>query len=532
MSRRFETTEYTLTESSIDEIAGSIDRFLGKLRLEKQNRIRIRLVMEDILLRIRTHAAEPTACTLELGRRLGGQPCIELLFDGERYDPTAEQESEDGWSRRLLVDMGFAPSWSWRGGRNVVQLRIRAEKRRTATALPLSVLLGAGLGAAGMALPAAVRDTLMASLLVPIFNAFLGLMVTLVGLTLFLSICCAMFSMGDTVAFGRYGKRMLLRFVGRSFLVAALVTAVYQPFFRFADAGLSDPGALLSALLRLIFSILPTDPVTPFWVNDSLQLIFLGTVTGLGLIVLGDRASLLKTAAGQASSLVGLMMEWFSRLTPLFVAITIIRQIWLGEPEILLRIWKPFVIYAVMAALLLTVKLMRVSIREKVPARRLVRKLWPAFVIALTTASASAAYGESMDTTVRRLGVSERLAGFALPVGSTMYMPGSVCAFLLTAFYLAEAYQVQVDYAWFIMAAITCTMMAIALPPVPGAGIGCYSIMLTQLGIPAEGLVAAATLDVFFDFIAVAMDNTMLQLELVLQADAMELLNHELLERE
>ena len=111
-------------------------------------------------------------------------------------------------------------------------------------------------------------------------------------------------------------------------------------------------------------------------------------------------------------------------------------------------------------------------------------------------------------------------------------MPGSVCAFLLTAFYLAEAYQVEVDAAWFVMAAIVCTLMAVAMPPVPGSGIGCYSIMLTQLGIPAEGLVVAATLDVFYDFLSVAMDNAMLELELVLQGDRMDMLDRELLRRE
>ena len=104
------------------------------------------------------------------------------------------------------------------------------------------------------------------------------------------------------------------------------------------------------------------------------------------------------------------------------------------------------------------------------------------------------------------------LTSFTVSIDKTTAEPTSGIA---TAYYLSEIYAVKVNLTWFVIATVVCTMMAIALPPIPGSGIGCYAIMLSRLEIPYEAIGAAIVLDIFFTFIGRAIDSAMLQMELI-----------------
>ena len=54
----------------------------------------------------------------------------------------------------------------------------------------------------------------------------------------------------------------------------------------------------------------------------------------------------------------------------------------------------------------------------------------------------------------------------------------------------------------------------------------CYGILLAQLKLPEEAILLAVALDVIMDFVMTGVDVLMLQLELVNQAQALNMLNH------
>ncbi|MBQ2860418.1 MAG: hypothetical protein IJE80_04575, partial [Peptococcaceae bacterium] len=57
------------------------------------------------------------------------------------------------------------------------------------------------------------------------------------------------------------------------------------------------------------------------------------------------------------------------------------------------------------------------------------------------------------------------------------------------------------------------------------------TIIFAQLGLPAEGLAIALALDVLFDFVATGMNMFCLQLELLIQAKKMGMLNEKILQK-
>ena len=57
----------------------------------------------------------------------------------------------------------------------------------------------------------------------------------------------------------------------------------------------------------------------------------------------------------------------------------------------------------------------------------------------------------------------------------------------------------------------------------------CYSILLTQLGISAEGLLLATALNIIMDFIFAGFIIANLLVEMIIQADVLDMLDRETL---
>ncbi|MBQ1418691.1 MAG: cation:dicarboxylase symporter family transporter, partial [Firmicutes bacterium] len=213
-------------------------------------------------------------------------------------------------------------------------------------------------------------------------------------------------------------------------------------------------------------------------------------------------------------------------------SLTIISHIWNGQISQFYGIWKPILVYAAGMFLMLVLMLNHTATKYGVEKKWLLKTLKPAMMTSFLTASAGASYGETESIVTRKFGVPSRLTEFALPIGQTMFMPATICSFIATAYYLTEVYHVEVDLTWMIVATIICTMMAIALPPIPGSGLACYAIMLGRLNIPAGGLGVAIVLDIIFTFIGRAVDCAMLQMELVNSSDALGVLDRKIIRRQ
>jgi len=96
---------------------------------------------------------------------------------------------------------------------------------------------------------------------------------------------------------------------------------------------------------------------------------------------------------------------------------------------------------------------------------------------------------------------------------------------------LAREYSVTITPFWIVTAVFVCGILAIATPPIPGGALSILTVMFLQLGIPAEALAVAISIDLITDYIVTAGDITCLQEELILSAGKMGQLNQETLKK-
>ena len=178
----------------------------------------------------------------------------------------------------------------------------------------------------------------------------------------------------------------------------------------------------------------------------------------------------------------------------------------------------PCLLYIVLFALFLLISLIMASRRLHTPARRLAEIIAPPSLVAFMTASSIAAFQSSMETGKEKLGIDPSFFQFAYPIGNVMFMPGAAICLTVFSVYFAIQYGVAVNASWLIAAVFIPSLLAIAVPPLPGSGLMIFSTMYAQLGIPAEALLLTTLMYVVLDHFGAGGDIAALLIELTQEA--------------
>ena len=75
----------------------------------------------------------------------------------------------------------------------------------------------------------------------------------------------------------------------------------------------------------------------------------------------------------------------------------------------------------------------------------------------------------------------------------------------------------------------TVTLLVIAMPPIPGAGLLVYTILFARLGIPAEALVLATAIGVAVDYCNTGFNVLLLILQIAHQGKSLDSMDREIL---
>lgn len=516
----------TLSNADIASVMEKLERWLGQQKVEKQNLLQLSLSLEEILLRWQDRFGPDQAVTVVLGRRLG-QALISMSVRGDACDPLQWDEGELDWSKRLLADLGLAPTYSYHRGVNQVWLKLKRKKISPLVQILCAAALAAVVGLAGLALLPQQVAAISQLLLQPVRSTLLGLLSAVAVPMIFLSVLLGVCGSGDAATFGKIGNRMLLRFVGKTVLFTAIAELLVLPLFSLQLRGGSMDAEQFSGALEMVLAMLPSNLFEPFLTGNTLQIIVIAVAAGLALLLLGSRGDTVKRFAEEVNSVIYLLLDWVSTLLPLIVFLLLLETFWAGNAAVLTCIWKPLVLSLAACLLLPAANLLALSRRLRISPLKLLRKMLPALTVALGTSSSAAAYSTHVKCCEKDLGISPKITGFGIPLGTVAYIPLVSIYFLLCVFCGAEQYGTACSAVWLVVACLSASLLAFATPPVPGGAIACYAVLFAQMGIPAEALALALAMDAVIDRFNTTANLAMQQLELLSQAHRQKLLDHD-----
>ena len=271
----------------------------------------------------------------------------------------------------------------------------------------------------------------------------------------------------------------------------------------------------------------PSNILTPILEFNSVHIIIIGIMFGVAMLHMGQKADKLTEVFDEVNIVAILSNSYLNRFIPAYVGLMICGQILTGSLSVFSGFLKLLLMVVIADFVTLMAYTAVVCIRHKVNVRVFIKKLLPSFLISLTSANVGAAFTTTIDTLIGPLGVDGDYAPMAYNLGSILFRPGYCIVFTACSLFTASMYKIEVTWSWVLAAFVLSFILSVATPPVVGGTTVCFSILFSQLGLKSEALAVIISINAFFEFLTVAVNNFSLQSQIVLNAHSIGQLDTE-----
>jgi proton glutamate symport protein len=137
---------------------------------------------------------------------------------------------------------------------------------------------------------------------------------------------------------------------------------------------------------------------------------------------------------------------------------------------------------------------------------RLFPAMAPALLTAFSSASSSATLPITLDCLQRRAGVSPRIAGFVLPLGTSINHAGSALYECAAALFIAQAYGLHLSLVTQATVVVLALVTSMGIAGIPAASLVGITVILAAVGLPAEAIGVLLVLDRLLDMARTAVN--------------------------
>ena len=328
----------------------------------------------------------------------------------------------------------------------------------------------------------------------------------------FVSLVCGVASLKDGASIGVISFRTIALYFCTTALaisVALALSLIVQPGIggESLAAASSFEAKPSPGLKSVLLNIFPTNIVNAMAAGNMLQIIVFAILFGMainraeteGAPVLAFFQSMDKVIM----RLVLLVME----LAPVGIFCLMVAMFASTGPEHILRLAKYF--FTVIAALLIhlgaTLSVLLIVFGRLNPwiFFKKIRAIW---LFAFSTASSNATIPVTLNTVENRLGVSNKVAAFTVPLGATINMDGTAIMQGVATVFIAQTYGIDIGLSGYLMVILTATLASIGTAGVPGVGMITLALVLEQVGLPVEGIALIIGIDRLLDMVRTAVN--------------------------
>ena len=422
-------------------------------------------------------------------------------------------------------NLDYRHSW----GVNTVIIRGKQSEYRVAYLKAICLLCGI---AFGFAMKYLMGDAFAAGLqnycLDPVRTMFLNALKILVGPVVFFSMVCCIASCGNLSDIGKIGIKVLAMYLLTTVIAVCLGFGLFQIFPVGDPTLLEKSGGMLGAAMNAeemgemteaieaaeggvsvkdtIVGIIPDNLISPFRENNLLQLIFIGIFLGAGIALLQDKHPQLASFFVRIRDLFMTLLEILCKLIPLAVFCNMACLVYATGTDVLLSIMS-YVLLCTGAILCMifvyfVLIFLFTGLNPFIFAKRYVKVM----LTALSLSSSTAALPQSMET-CRKMGISNRIVSFSLPLGSSINMDGSSLVMSIICMFMARVYGVEITPALLFTVLISIILLSLGAPSMAGADLAIVVVLLSQIGIPATAIALIMGIDTLLDMMQ-AMCNT------------------------
>jgi len=138
---------------------------------------------------------------------------------------------------------------------------------------------------------------------------------------------------------------------------------------------------------------------------------------------------------------------------------------------------------------------------SKISIKKFYQGLAPAQLLAFSTSSSGATLPVTMERCEEKLGVSEEVSSFVLPLGATINMDGTALYQAVAAVFIAQTLGMDLTLGAQLTIVLTAVLASIGTAAVPGAGVIMLVIILEAISVPSAGIALILGVDRILDML-------------------------------
>ena len=384
--------------------------------------------------------------------------------------------------------------------------------------LTTKVLIGMGAGfLLGVILNAlqiqAINTHFVSGFLGMIGRMFVNALSMLVVPLVFFSLICGVAGIGDIRILGRVGGKsfgLYLLTTATAIAVAIVMALVVGPGNGFVMEGVDTAGVTAReapSVWETFAAIVPRNPVAAFAGGEMLQIIFYTIILGVAALMLGERSKPFVEACEYMNELMMKVVQIVMAFAPIGVFCLICKTF--TEQGIGLFIPVLTYVLVLVAALLLHLfgtLMLYLKVFSGLSPIIFLKKIRPAQIFAFSTASSNATIPVTLRCVTERMGVNNSVASFTVPFGATINMDGTAIMQGVATVFLANVYGIDLGLGGYLTVIAMAVLASIGTAGVPGVGLVMLTMVLSQVGLPLEGIALILGVDRLMDMVRTAVN--------------------------
>ena len=380
-------------------------------------------------------------------------------------------------------------------------------KEKKKLSLPIKIFIGMALGIiAGLIFAFAHLGEFTKEWIKPIGTIYVNLLKFLVVPVVLFSIADGVISLNDLKRVGSVGLKTFVYYMATTALAVVIGLALVNIFKgAFTPLPSADIEALTyeakeaPSVMQVIVNIFPSNLVQPMVTSDMLPIIVIAIFLGAGCLAAGEEGAKIANLINCGQEVVMKIMMMIISFTPIGVFCLMTNVVAENGPQIIGKLALIIgVAYLGYIIHVLVVYGLSVRFLSKMSPIKFFKGIAPAMITAFTTTSSNATLPVNIEC-CNKMGAEPEISAFVLPLGATINMDGTAIYQAVCTVFIACCYGRDLSLGDMAMIVLTATLASVGTAGTPGAGMIMLAMVLTQVGLPVEGIAIIAGVDKLFD---------------------------------
>ncbi len=340
------------------------------------------------------------------------------------------------------------------------------------------------------------------SLLRFVYLAYINLLLFVVAPLVFLSVINSVISIQSFDVLKRIGFKTISIFAGTAFVASSIGLAVSlllkDTFIPVSE--LSSRVLNTDSIANHLLQLFPKNLMADFASNKTITIVFAAIMFGSAMLFLGEKTKTVKQVIKELNDVMFSIIGFFIKFSP-YAIVAIISYFVLAFGWEKLYNLLPFVgaMYLAMVIHFVFVYGSLVQFVAKLNFVKFLKKSYPATFFSFTSTSSAATLPITISS-VKNMGVSDKIANFVPSLGATMNMNACGGIFpTVVAIFTAQVFGYDLTIMNYVVILIMSVVASLGTAGVPGAAVVMTTVVLSSVGLPLEGLLMVLTVDRLVD---------------------------------